>query len=151
MSELTKGLHDLGRGFDFVKRHPSLWKWIIAPSLVTLLLLVGAVIGIAALTEPLVTWVTSHLPSFLEAVAGVILTIIVVIGLSLAALLVFVSVVGMIGPFNELLSEAVDERLTGKPAAPFALAALLRGAVLGILHGLRRIATAHAHARRKQK
>lgn len=57
----------------------------------TLLLLVGAVIGIAALTEPLVTWVTSHLPSFLDAVAGVILTIIVATGLSLAALLVFVS------------------------------------------------------------
>ncbi len=36
MSEQTKGLHDLGRGFDFVKRHPSLWKWSIAPSLVTL-------------------------------------------------------------------------------------------------------------------
>jgi len=143
MTELTKGLHDLGRGFDFVKRHPSLWKWIIAPSIVTLLLLVGAVMGIASLTEPLVTWVTSHLPSFLESVAGVILTIIVVIGLSLAALLIFVSVAGMIaGPFNELLSEAVEERLTGKAAAPFSLAAFLRGAVLGLLHGLRRIVVA---------
>jgi CysZ protein len=143
MSELTTGLRDVGRGFDFVKKHPSLWKWIVAPSLVTLLLLVGAVIGVAALTEPLVTWVTSRLPSFLDAVAGVILTIIVVIGLSLVALLVFVSVAGMIaGPFNELLSEAVEERLTGKPAAPFSVAAFLRGAVRGILHGLRRIATA---------
>jgi len=140
MSELSTGLHDLGRGFDFVKRHPSLWKWIVAPSLVTLLLLVGAVVGIAALTEPLVTWVTSRLPSFMEAVAGVILTVIVVIGLSLAALLVFVSVAGMIaGPFNELLSEAVEERLTGKKAAPFSLAAFLRGAVLGLLHSVRRI------------
>lgn len=143
MSDLTKGLHDLGRGFDFVKKHPSLWKWIIAPSVVTLLLLVAAVIGVRSLTEPLVTWVTSHLPSFLEAVAGVILTIIVVIGLSLAALLIFVSVAGMIaGPFNELLSEEVEERLTGKPSPPFSLAAFLRGAVLGIGHGLRRIATA---------
>jgi len=50
----------------------------------------------------------------------VILTIVVVIGLSLAALLVFVSVAGMIaGPFNELLSEAVEARLTGTPGAPF--------------------------------
>jgi len=140
VSELGTGLHDLGRGFDFVKRQPSLWKWIIAPSLVTMLLLVGAVIGIARLTEPLVTWLTSHLPSFIESVAGVILTVIVVIGLSLAALLVFVSVAGMIaGPFNELLSEAVEERLNGKKAAPFSLAAFLRGAVLGILHSVRRI------------
>jgi CysZ protein len=141
MSELTTGLHDVGRGFDFVKRHPSLWKWIVAPSVVTLLLLVAAVAGVAALTEPLVTWVTSHLPSWLEAIAGVILTIVVVLGLSLAALLVFVSVAGMVaGPFNELLSEAVEERLTGKAAAPFSLAAFLRGAALGVLHGLRRIA-----------
>ena len=140
MSELTTGLHDVGRGFDFVKRHPALWKWIIAPSLITLLLLVAAVLGVAALTEPLVTWLTSHLPSFLEAIAGVILTIVVVIGLSLAAMLVFVSVAGMVaGPFNELLSEAVEERLTGKAAAPFSLGAFLRGAVLGILHGLRRV------------
>ena len=143
MNELTQGLHDLGRGFDFVKRHPSLWKWVVAPSLITLLLLVGAVVGVAALTEPLVSWVTSHLPSWLEAIAGVVLTIVVVIGLSLAALLVFVSVAGMIaGPFNELLSEAVEARLTGTPAAPFSLAAFLRGAALGIVHGLRRLATA---------
>ena len=143
MTELTRGLHDLGRGFEFVKRHPSLWRWVVAPSLITLLLLVAAVAGVAALTEPLVGWVTSHLPSWLETIAGVILTILVVIGLSLAALLVFVSVAGMIaGPFNELLSEAVEARLTGKPAAPFSLAAFLRGAVLGIAHGLRRLATA---------
>lgn len=140
MSELTTGLHDVGRGFDFVKRHPSLWKWILAPSLVTLALLIAAVLGVASLTEPLVTWVTSHLPSWLEAIAGVILTIVVVLGLSLAALLVFVSVAGMIaGPFNELLSEAVEERLTGKPAAAFSPGAFARGAVLGIVHGLRRV------------
>jgi len=145
MSELSQGLHDLGRGFEFVKRYPSLWKWVVAPSVITLLLLVGAVVGVAALTEPLVSWVTSHLPSWLEAIAGVLLTIVVVIGLSLAALLVFVSVAGMIaGPFNELLSEAVEARLTGTPAAPFSLAAFLRGAVLGIVHGLRRLATALA-------
>ena len=141
MSELTTGLHDVGRGFDFVKRHPSLWKWILAPSVITLLLLIAAVVGVAALTEPLVTWVTSHLPSFLASIAGVILTIVVVLGLSLAALLVFVSVAGMVaGPFNELLSEAVEERLTGTPGAPFSLAAFLRGAMLGVLHGLRRVA-----------
>lgn len=143
MSALTTGLRDVGRGFDFVKRHPALWKWIIAPSLITLVLLIVAVLGVAALTEPLVTWVTSKLPSWLESIAGVILTIVVVAGLSLAALLVFVSVAGMVaGPFNELLSEAVEERLTGKPGAGFALGAFVRGALLGILHGLRRLATA---------
>ena len=142
MSELTTGLRDVGRGLDFVKRHPSLWKWIVAPSLITLLLLIGAVFGVAALTDPLVTWVTSHLPSWLESAAGVILTIIVVLGLSLAALLVFVSVAGMVaGPFNELLSEAVEERLTGKPGAGFAPGAFVRGALLGIVHGLRRLVT----------
>lgn len=143
MSELMTGLRDVGRGFDFVKRHPSLWKWIVAPSVITLLLLIGAVLGVAALTEPIVTWVTSHLPSWLESIAGVILTIVVVIGLSLAALLVFMTVAGMVaGPFNELLSEEVEAKLTGKPSGPFSLVAFLRGAVLGILHGLRRLMVA---------
>jgi CysZ protein len=142
VSELAKGFHDVGRGFDFLKRHPSLWKWVVAPSLITLLLLIGAVIGVAALTEPLVTWATSHLPSFLETIAGVILTIVVVAGLSLAALLAFVSVAGMVaGPFNELLSEAVEARLTGVPGAPFSLGSFTKGAALGIVHGLRRVVT----------
>lgn len=143
MSELGRGLGDLGRGFDFLKRNPTLWKWVIAPAVVTLVLLVGVILGVAAAADPLVSWLASYLPSWLERIGGWILTLIVVAGIGIAAFLVFVSVAGMVaGPFNELLSEAVEARLTGRAGAPFALGEFLRGAVLGIAHGLRRLVVA---------
>lgn len=140
MSELGRGLKDLGRGLDFLKGNTSLWKWVVAPAVITLVLLIAVIVGVVSLADPLVVWLASHLPAWLERIASWILTIIVVLGLGLAAMLVFVSVAGMVaGPFNELLSEAVEAKLTGTPGAPFSLAAFIRGALLGIVHGLRRL------------
>ncbi len=140
MSELARGLGDLGRGFRFLNAHPALWRWVLAPALVTLVLLIGAVIGVIRIAGPLVQWATSWLPDFLEGAASWVMWILVVTGLSLGALLVFVAVVGIVaGPFCELLSEAIEERVTGRPGPPFSLGGFLRGAAAGLLHGLRRL------------
>jgi CysZ protein len=89
----------------------------------------------------MVDWMLAHLPSFLAgSVASSVLTTMVVVALSIGALFVFVAVAGMIaGPFNEILSEELEARLTGRPSAPFALGAFVRGFVAGIVHGLRRL------------
>src|SRR5687768_10046581 len=111
------------------------------PAVVTLLVLVGIVLGVAALVDPLVVWVASHVPSWLETIVSWILRIVVILGVGMAAMVIFVAVAGMIaGPFNEMLSEAVEEELTGKPGPPFALGAFLRDAAVGIGHALRRLA-----------
>jgi CysZ protein len=111
------------------------------PAIVTLLVLVGIVLGVAAVVDPLVVWVAAHVPSWLETIVSWILRIVVVVGVGMAAMVVFVGVAGMIaGPFNEMLSEAVEEELTGKKGAPFALGAFLKEALVGVAHALRRLA-----------
>jgi CysZ protein len=143
MSELARGVGDLGRGLAFLRKHPRLWGWVIAPAIATLVLLIGIIFGVTRLASPLVERATSALPSLVQGVAGSLLWIIVVIGLAIGAYLVFVALVGVIaGPFCELLSEAVEQRLTGQPGPPFALGRFLREAAIGLAHGVRRLVVA---------
>lgn len=141
MREVSRGIADVGKALDFLKTRPRLWKWLVMPAVVTLLVLVGLVVGIAALTDPLIVWVASHVPSWLETIVSWILRIVVIAGVGMAAMVIFVGVAGMIaGPFNEMLSEAVEEELTGKKGPAFALGTFVNDALVGIAHALRRLA-----------
>jgi CysZ protein len=140
MKQLGTGVRDVGRGLAVLKAHRSLWKWLIAPAIISLLLLIAAVVGILHVVDPLVGWLSAHLPSWLASAAGTLLRLLVLALLGIAALFVFTTVAGMIaGPFNELLSEHVEAVLTGRPAPPFSLREFIRGAILGIVHGIRRL------------
>jgi CysZ protein len=142
MKQLGTGVRDVGRGLAVLKAHRSLWKWLIAPAIISLLLLVAAVVGILHVVDPLVGWLSAHLPSGLASAAGTLLRLLVLALLGIAALFVFTTVAGMIaGPFNELLSERVEAVLTGRPAPPFSLREFIHGAILGIVHGIRRLVT----------
>lgn len=141
MRQFVSGVRDVGRGLDVLRAHPALWKWVVAPAVITLVLVVALIAGVVHLADPLVGWLVIHLPSWLAGVAGPLFTVMIVIGLSFCALVVFVSVAGMVaGPFNELLSEHIEATLAGRPPAPFSLPAFARDAALGVVHGLRRIA-----------
>lgn len=143
MSELSRGLGDLGRGLSFLGARPRLWGWVVAPAFVTALLLAGLIVLITRALDGIVSSVTSSLPSWLASLAGAGLTVLIVVVLGAAALLIFVSLAGALaGPFCEMLSEAVEEELTGKPGAPFSLPRVLADALLGIAHSLRRLLTA---------
>lgn len=143
MQQLATGVRDVGRGLAVLKAHPSLWKWLIAPAIISLVLLIAAVVGILHVVDPLVGWLSAHLPSWLASAVGTLLRLVVLALLGTAALFVFTTVAGMIaGPFNELLSEHVEAVLTGRPAPPFSLREFLHGAFLGIVHGIRRLVAA---------
>lgn len=143
MSDFGSGISDVGRGFRFLTKHKRLWGWVIAPAIVTLVLMVGAVYAVLRLADPIIDKATSWLPGFLQGIAGALVGLVVIVALGFGALLVFVSVAGMIaGPFNELLSEAIEEKVTGKPGPKFSLVGFLRGAAVGVLHGLRRLGVA---------
>jgi CysZ protein len=143
MRDFARGTGDLSRGLAVVRRYPGLWKWLVAPALVTLALIAAAIVGIAHLVHPLVAWLVGHLPSFLAGAAGTLLEVIVVAVLGLGALLVFTAVAGAIaGPFNEMLSERIEAHLTGKPAPAFSLPGFLHELALGIFHGVRRVIVA---------
>jgi CysZ protein len=143
MSQLARGVGDVSRGFAFLNSHPRLWGWVIAPALVTALLLAG-LIGLGwRMLSGLVAWMTGYLPDWLHDVASWGLSILLVIGLGAAALLVFVAVAGAIaGPFCELLSEAVEEQLTGKQGPPFSLPQFASDAARGLAHSARRLTIA---------
>jgi CysZ protein len=140
MSELARGLGDIARGLGFLNKHPRLWGWVIAPALATLVLLAGIGIAGARLLTPLVDRVTGALPEILQGIGSTVVWLLVIVGLGIAAWLLFVALVGVVaGPFCELLSEAVDERLTGRPGPRFSLGGFLRDAAVGVAHGLRRL------------
>ncbi len=143
MSDLGRGARDVGRGFAFLNQHRSLWGWVIAPAVVTLVLMVALAIGVVQLVDPTVAWVVARLPGFLQGLVGSLLWLVMIVALGFGALLAFVAVVGIVaGPFNELLSEAVEARVTGGPAPRCSLAGFARGFVVGIAHGVRRLAIA---------
>jgi CysZ protein len=143
MHAFATGLRDVGRGLAVLKAHPSLWKWLIAPALITLVLLAAAVVGVLHVIDPVVGWVTAHLPGALASVAGAILHLLIAVVLGTAGLFVFATIAGIIaGPFNERLSEHLEAVLTGRPPAPFSLREFVHGAALGIVHAIRRLAVA---------
>jgi CysZ protein len=141
MHQLAIGVRDVGRGLDVLRAHSTLWKWVIAPAVVTLVLLIALIAAIIRLIDPVVGWVTAHLPSWLTHVASPLLTLMIGLALSLGALILFVSIAGAIaGPFNEMLSERIEAILTGQPSPPFSWPAFLREAAIGVVHSLRRLA-----------
>jgi CysZ protein len=140
MDQLARGVGDVRRGFGVLRAHPALWKWIIAPALASAALLAALVFAILHESDVVVSWIVSHLPTWLTHVASSLLTTLIVIALGVGAWLVFVPLAGLIaGPFNEMLSEHVEAKLTGQPPAPSSFAEFLHGLGLGIVHSVRRL------------
>ena len=138
--EFTRGVRDLGGGLRVLRAHPSLWNWVLAPAIITALLFAGLVVGVLHLIAPITAWLHRHLPAALDGVVTGALTAVVGVALSICALAIFVSVAGILsGPFNEMLSERVEMKLTGRPAGRFSLGEFAHGAVLGVVHGVRRL------------
>ena len=123
-----------------LRAHPTLWKWIIAPAVVTLALIAALAIGVWYESGRLVSWIAVHLPGWLVHVASSLLTTLIIVALAIGVALLFVPLAGMItGPFNEMLSERIEAKLTGRPLAPFSLPELLHGVALSAVHGVRRL------------
>ena len=142
--QLANGVRDVQRGLGALRAHPGLWKWVLAPAVITLAVFVALIAGVMHLIDPLVGWLIAHLPGWLASFAGglvrSVVKMVVVVGLSIGALFVFVAVAGMVtGPFNERLSEDLEAALTGQRASAFSLAAFARDFALGVWHGLRRL------------
>lgn len=141
MTGLFRGAGDVARGFRFLGAHRRLWWLVMAPAAITLVFIVAVIWTVLAVSAPLVALVAGWAPDFMEPFAGALLRVLAVAGLSVVGFLVYVSLSGLFaGPFCELLSEAVEERVTGTPAPPFSPFAFARGMVLGILHAARRLA-----------
>jgi CysZ protein len=147
MKELGRGLGDVRRGFAFLNQHPRLWGWVIAPAIVTVLLLAALVVAVMKIAGSLVVKLTSWMPDAIVGVGEWIIWVILLGALVMGALLVFVALAGVVaGPFSELLSEAVEEQVTGKKGPAFSFGAFVSSALRGIGHGIRRVLVAIAVA-----
>jgi len=140
MDQLATGVGDVQRGWAVLRAHPALWKFVVAPAVITLVVLGALVFGVVHAVDPVVAWVAAHLPSWAGGLVGGLLRIALTIALWAGAAVIFVPIAGMItGPFSEMLSEHVEEALTGRQSAPFAFGRFAHELVVGILHGLRRL------------
>ena len=145
MTELVRGVHDLGRGWRTLAARPRLWKWLVAPALMAIALLAAAVVVIWRVFGRVVGWLGGHLPGALSSIATPVLSAAVIVGLVIAAMLIFVAVAGAIaGPFLEALSEELEADLTGVPSPPFSARRFVHELAVSIGHGLRRLAAAVA-------
>jgi len=143
MNELGRGLGDVGRGFRFLNAHPRLWGWVMAPAAVTLVLLGAMIYLVLRIADSLVGRVTSWLPDAIAGVGGWVVWLVVIAALIFGAFLVFVSVAGIVaGPFNEMLSEAVEEQVTGTKGPAFSFGGFVTSFARGLGHGLKRVVVA---------
>lgn len=137
LGELLGGVYDGVRGIAYLATHPRLWTYVLAPALVAVVILVvalGAILG--ALSGPIAA-VAAFLPggwadNVLELLAGIVLAVL--------SLTIFVSLAALIAaPFNEMLSESIEECETGIPAPRFRIGRFLIDVVVGIAHAARRV------------
>jgi len=136
--DFGRGVVDGLRGAAYLARHPRLWVWILAPALIAAVILIVAVGWLLTALSGAIDAIGAYLPgswgdNVLRVVAAVVLAI--------ASLSIFVSLAAVIAaPFNEMLSEAVEESVTGTPSPPFRIGRFVVDLAIGIAHGVRRVA-----------
>jgi uncharacterized protein involved in cysteine biosynthesis len=119
LRELVAGVTDGLRGAAYLARHRSSWKLVLAPAIVV------ALVGAVTL-------------GWLVAVLGAI-GLVGWSSLGIASTTVIVTFASLVsGPFNEMLSEAIEERETGVRPPEFSFARFLYEVAIGILHAARR-------------
>jgi CysZ protein len=117
--ELAAGVLDGLRGAAYLARHRRLWKWVVAPALVVTLVAVVTMGWLLAIIGAigLVGWTSLAIASATVIVAFAFL---------------------VAGPFNELLSEAIEEREAGLQPPGFSIARFLHEIAISIAHAARR-------------
>lgn len=138
IGELVSGIYDGLRGLAYLATRPRLWKWILAPAIVAALLLVAVISGLLGLLSGPIAALAAFLPG---SWADNVLTLLAGVVLAVLSVTIFISVAALIaGPFNEMLSEAIEENETGVPGESFRVLRFLRDVVVGIAHAARRVA-----------
>ncbi|MDX2090421.1 MAG: EI24 domain-containing protein [Kofleriaceae bacterium] len=137
IGELVRGVNDGLRGARYLGKHPRLWIWVAAPAVLAAVVLVLAIVWIVGVLSAPIAAIAAFMPgAWLEAVLKIVATIVLAIG----SITIFASVAAVIAsPFNEMLSEAIEERETGVPAPRFSVFGFVRDVVVGMIHALRRV------------
>lgn len=141
MNRLLHGLTDVFQAVPFMLTRPKILRLVLAPFLVAIVIAAILLFAMSSTIEPMVHSVISHLPNFVASAAGSTLRVLLwaaLLALGYVAFLAFASV--LTTPFCEMISEAVEEELTGAVAPPFSMTTLARDLAVGIVHSIRRLA-----------
>ncbi len=135
--DLVLGVGDGLRGAGYLAGKPRLWVWVILPAIVAAIILIAAVSALIGVLSPWIAGLAGYLPgSWADNVLKILLWI---VGL-IASFAIFVSVAALIAaPFNEELSESIEEHETGVPGPKFSLWRFFVDLVIGMAHAARRV------------
>ncbi len=141
MEQLARGFSGVLGAVPFMLARPKILKLVLAPFLLAIVIATLLLWWLSSNIDPLVGSAISSLPNFVASAAGGTLRVLLwvaLLGLGYVAFLAFVSV--LTTPFCEMISEAVEEELTGARAPAFSAKILVRDLLLGVAHSLRRLA-----------
>ena len=86
-----------------------------------------------------VVWATRSMPTWLAALMGPVLGVILGLGVAFVMLYVYFGIATVVaGPFCELLAEAAEEAHTGRPSPAFSVTGLLLDLARTVVHEARR-------------
>ncbi|MEY4508241.1 MAG: putative sulfate transporter CysZ [Pseudomonadota bacterium] len=129
--DFVKGLLYPLRGLAILRRHPGLARFWLPPIVLTTAALVASLVFAVRYYDEAVekVWRTpagvGFSGSVLSVLHGLLSALALVVGVGLAMLVSVVLANLFAAPFNDALSEAVEELETGRPAPAFSLVRLL--------------------------
>lgn len=129
--DFVKGLLYPLRGLAILRRHPGLVRFWLPPIVLTSAALVASLVFAVRYYDEAVerVWRTPHGEGFsgtvLSILHGVLSALALVVGVGLAMLVSVVLANLFAAPFNDALSETVEELETGRPAPTFSWVRLL--------------------------
>jgi len=141
ISNFSAGFFCPFRAGKFIKRHPTLFKYIIVPFLINVVVFSGAVYwGLSFFNSIVVhyipqgdAWYWAILSYFLWAVAIIVTMVLVFFGFTVIGAIIA-------SPFNDILSEKTEELLTGiSKDEPFVFTVVLRDAMQTVMDESKKI------------
>ena len=138
---LFRGYGYLFKGFGFVfNQHTSLLKFCVIPWVISLLVFVGAAVGLYHYYGDLVNWIWARPDSWLMQILWYVFYVFIFLLILLLTYVAFFVVQAILSaPFNDLLSEQVEFLAQGQEPPPFSWARLGRGLVMTLLHELAKL------------
>jgi CysZ protein len=137
LGELVLGVYDGLRGAAYLAAHPRLWKWVLAPAIVAVVLLIVVVGAILSALGPWIVALAALVPG---AWADNVLRFVAGVALAIASVSIFISLAALIAaPFNEELAESIEEHVTGVAGPRFSLIRFSVDLAIGIAHAARRV------------
>lgn len=118
VKNFSAGLNYFLSGFKFMSAHPEMWKYLIIPLIICIIIFGGMVWGGVLLIDPMLTFLDKEWVSFLEwlrvAVYWIAYVMLVLLAIALSFFLSLLVSTIVNSPFYDLLSERVEEEFLGK-------------------------------------